>query len=131
MIDDIVNEGERLKRRLQVMANDDSASEVVRGLKTELSLLLDDVNSLIRNESVINPELKSQLEDKFQQARTLISDFSFQTRDVGRRVVDQTHQRMNDGLDASRAAVAESPLTALAVAAGVGMMVGMLVSNRR
>ncbi len=99
--------------------------------RAEVSSILDDVGYLIRNESVVNPELKAQLEQRFERLRGTVSLLAEDARLTGERVRAQVTDRVQSGLTVSRDAVTERPITAVAAAAVVGLSLGLLLANRR
>ena len=114
------------------------ASHPYRGLdlslqdfRAELSAIADDVGYLLRNESVVNPELKAQLEQRFDRLRGTVSLMAGDAREAGDRLRAEVQDRVEHRIRASRGAVQERPITSVAMAAIVGLSVGLLLSRRR
>jgi ElaB/YqjD/DUF883 family membrane-anchored ribosome-binding protein len=99
--------------------------------RAEVSSILDDVGYLLRNESVVNPELKAQLEQRFERLRGTVSLLAEDARMTGERMRAQVSDRVQTGLTVSRDAVTERPITAVAAAAAIGLSLGLLLANRR
>jgi len=99
--------------------------------RAELSAIADDVGYLLRNESVVNPELKAQLEQRFDRLRGTVSLMADDAREAGERLRHDVQDRVEQRIRASRGAVQERPITSVAMAAIVGLSVGLLLSRRR
>ncbi len=97
----------------------------------EVTSILDDVGYLLRHESVVNPELKAQLEQRFDRLRGTVSLLAEDARQTGERVRTEVHDRVQAGLVQSRDAVVERPITAVATATVVGVAIGLLLARRR
>lgn len=97
----------------------------------ELSAIADDVGYLLRNESVVNPELKAQLEERFERLRGTVTLMAGDAREAGLQLRDEVHDQVEQRIRASRGAVQERPITSVAMAAIVGLSVGLLLSRRR
>ena len=99
--------------------------------RDELSAIADDVGYLLRNESVVNPELKAQLEQRFHQLRGTVSLLAEEAVEAGDRLRADVEDEVQARITAARDAVQQRPITSVAMAAVIGMSVGMLLSRRR
>ena len=99
--------------------------------RAELSAIADDVGYLLRNESVVNPELKAQLEQRVDRLRGTVSLMAEDARQAGDRLRAEVQDRVEERIRVSRGAVQERPITSVAMAAIVGLSVGMLLARRR
>lgn len=97
----------------------------------ELAAIIDDVGYLLRNESVVNPELKAQLEQRFERLRGTVSLIVEDARLSGERWRADVEAGVQRQLAASRGAVRDRPFTSVATAALVGLSVGLVLANRR
>lgn len=92
-------------------------------LRTELGNLKSDLDTLLgRATNLSDAELRkeySRLMSKFGSLRAAAKD-----------VAAQAGQQLNRGMDATSGYVREKPLQSVAVATGVGMMLGMLLHRR-
>lgn len=88
-------------------------------LRTELSNLKSDLDTLLsRATNLSETELRreySRLMSKFSSMRT-----------SARNMASQANQQLNRGMDATSGYVREKPLQSVAVATGVGVVLGML-----
>lgn len=92
-------------------------------LRTELGNLKSDLDTLLgRATNLSDAELRheySRLMSKFGSLRAAAKD-----------VAAQAGQQLNRGMDATSGYVREKPLQSVAVATGVGMVLGMLLHRR-
>lgn len=98
--------------------------------RDEMSSILDDVGYLLRHESVVNPELKAQLEQRFDRLRGTVTLLAEDARQTGERVRSEVQDRVQLGIAQSREAVVERPITSLATATVVGVAIGLLLARR-
>ncbi|WP_158592217.1 DUF883 family protein [Noviherbaspirillum sedimenti] len=92
-------------------------------LRTELGNLKSDLDTLIgRATNLSDTELR-------QEYARLMTKFS-SLRAAAKGVAEQAGQQLNRGMDATSGYVREKPLQSVAVATGVGMMLGMLFHRR-
>ena len=93
--------------------------------RSEFGAFLDDLSELARGGGH-GADLRGELERRVSQARTRMSAALDQGMEMSARARDQ----MNRGLEVSRDAVSERPLSYLAMAAVGGLIVGLLLSRR-
>lgn len=92
-------------------------------LRTELGDLKSDLDTLIsRATNLSDAELH-------QEYARLMAKFS-SLRAAAKGVASQAGQQLNRGMDATSGYVREKPLQSVAVATGLGMMLGMLFHRR-
>lgn len=72
---------------------------------------------------------KSQLKDKFNQAAGAARDAYGQVRGQAQGAYNQARDRTMDTVDDLEGYVREQPLAALAIGAGVGLLIGLLVAG--
>ena len=99
--------------------------------RDELSAIADDVRYLLRNESVVNPELKSELEQRFNRLRGTVSMLAEDAVAASDRLRVGVEDDVQARIAATRDAVQQRPITSVAMAAVIGMSIGMLLSRRR
>lgn len=108
--------------------------------QSEFSAFLDDLSQLVRSQgssssagpsssgsSGSGSDLRSEIERRVAQAREKMSGALGSAQDAGAAVTD----RMRRGLDQSTDMLAERPLQAITIAAAVGLLVGLLLADRR
>ncbi len=100
-------------------------------LRAELSAMADDLGYLLRNESVVNPELKAQLEQRVVRLRGTVSLLAEEAIEAGERLRAEVQDELQARVGAARSAVRKQPITSVAMAAVLGVSVGMLLSRRR
>lgn len=92
-------------------------------LRTELGNLKSDLDTLLgRATNLSDAELR-------QEYARLMAKFS-SLRAAAKGVATQAGQQLNRGMDATSGYVREKPLQSVAVATGVGLMLGMLLHRR-
>lgn len=112
--------------------------------QSEFGAFLDDLSQLLRSQGSspsagssvsggqgssagTGSDLRSELERRVAQARDKMSGALGSAQDAGAAVTD----RMRRGLDQSSDLLAERPLQAVTIAAAVGLLVGLLLADRR
>ena len=103
----------------------------LQDFRDELPAIAADVSHLLRNESVVNPELKAQLEQRVERLRGTVSMLAQEAAEAGDRLRADVEDEVQARVAAARDAVVERPITSVAMAAVIGMSVGMLLSRRR
>lgn len=92
-------------------------------LVEDLKVVMRDAEALIRATSAQTgekiQEVRARAEESLQQARTRLS-----------AIEDQAYQRAREVADATEVYVRENPWQSLGIAAGVGVLVGLLLSRR-
>lgn len=104
---------------------DDGSSHggAARG-KGEFSAFLDDLMTLVRSRTGMDSgDLQREIESRVNLARDQMTAYAQQYG-------NQARDSMNRGLDASRDMVHERPLSAVAVAAVGGLIVGLLLGRK-
>ena len=61
----------------------------------------------------------------------LLNDLGHKAGESGRRVREQTEASVREGLHQTEEAIKEKPFTAVAIAAGVGFLFGLLINRGR
>lgn len=61
----------------------------------------------------------------------LLNDLGHKAGETQRRVREQTEASVREGLHQTEAAIKEKPFTSVAIAAGVGLLVGLLINRSR
>lgn len=109
---------------------DPHARDVARGRghrgdanRSEFGDFLDDLSELARGGQ---GDLRHEIEHRVAQARTRMAA----ALDQGRELSTRARAQMVRGLDQSRGAVVEHPLSSIALAAAGGLLVGLLLSRR-
>nr|HMS80183.1 hypothetical protein [Burkholderiaceae bacterium] len=91
----------------------------------EFGAFLDDLSELARGGGH-GTDLRGELERRVAQARTRMNAALDQGMEMSARARDQMHR----GIEVSRDAVVERPLSSVAIAAIGGLIVGLLLSRR-
>ena len=61
----------------------------------------------------------------------LLNDLGHKAGDAQRRVREQTEASVREGLQQTETVIKEKPFTSVAVAAGVGLLIGLLINRGR
>ncbi len=93
--------------------------------RSEFGAFLDDLSELARGGGH-GTDLRGELERRVAQARTRMNAALDQGMEMSARARDQMHR----GIEVSRDAVVERPLSSVAIAAIGGLIVGLLLSRR-
>lgn len=92
-------------------------------LVEDLKVVMRDAEALLRATSAQTgekiQEVRARAEESLQQARTRLTQLE-----------DDAYQRAREAADAAEGYVRENPWQALGIAAGVGVLVGLLLSRR-
>ena len=107
--------------------HDDDALHRGRGAteRSEFGAFLDDLSELARGAGA-HGDLRDELERRVSQARTRMDAALDHGREMSMRARDQVQR----GLEVSRDAVGERPLSYVALAAVGGLLIGLLISRR-
>jgi ElaB/YqjD/DUF883 family membrane-anchored ribosome-binding protein len=97
--------------------------------RSEFGAFLDELSELAHG-SHVTSELRVELERRVAQARDRMHATLDQGRALTVRATERARDRMQHGVEVSRDAVAERPLSAVALAALGGLLVGLLISRR-
>lgn len=103
----------------------------------ELDALRNEVAAIAKRVSGIAGTTGEALRDNVAQLRSAVPDSNQLSRaansalDQGRHYLDQAGAEVRGGVREARVAVQQNPATAIAVAAGVGFLVGLLVGSSR
>lgn len=104
--------------------NEDASRGRAARAKGEFSAFLDDLMTLVRSRTGMDSgDLQREIEHRVDRAREQMTAYAQQYS-------NQARDSMNRGLDASREMVHERPLSAVAVAAVGGLIVGLLLGRR-
>jgi ElaB/YqjD/DUF883 family membrane-anchored ribosome-binding protein len=94
--------------------------------RSEFGAFLDDLSELARGGGGQGSDLRNELERRVSQARERMST----ALDQGREMTVRARDQMARGIDYSRDAVSERPLSYLGMAMIGGLLIGMLISRR-
>jgi ElaB/YqjD/DUF883 family membrane-anchored ribosome-binding protein len=94
--------------------------------RSEFGAFLDDLSDLA-NSGGHSAELREELERRVHMAREQLRS----ALDQGMEMSARARESMHEGIDYTRGVVSERPLVYVAAAAGVGLLLGMLLSSRR
>ena len=94
--------------------------------RSEFGAFLDDLSELARGGGGHGTDLRGEIERRVSQARSRMTA----ALDQGVEMSVRARHQMTRGLEVSRDAVAERPLSYLAMAAVGGLIVGLLLSRR-
>jgi ElaB/YqjD/DUF883 family membrane-anchored ribosome-binding protein len=94
--------------------------------RSEFGAFLDDLSDLASSGGQ-SPELREELERRVHMAREQLRS----ALDQGMEMSARARESMHEGIDYTRGVVSERPLIYVAAAAGVGLLLGMLISSRR
>lgn len=103
----------------------------------ELEALRSEIASIARRVSGIAGATGDSLRENVSQLRSSLPDSGSVTRaassalDQGRDWIEQADSEVRGGVREARAAVQQNPVTAIAIAAGAGFLVGLLVCRRQ
>ncbi|HYD80417.1 MAG TPA: DUF883 domain-containing protein [Paucimonas sp.] len=100
-----------------------SARHGVRNLREDLNLLKSDLDALLSRASSLS---ETELKDAYGQ---MMSKFST-LRHAAKGIATQAGQQFNQGVDVTTEYVKERPLQAVGIAAGVGLVLGLLLGRR-
>lgn len=120
--------------RRTAKASDDFASEVA-ALKKQLVQLASTIEASAKSEGGDAVRaVGDRARDFLQQATTFVEGFGRDVRDVAsdsaHAAVDRIRTTAHDGSERLEATIRERPLTAVAVALGVGCLVSLLLHRR-
>jgi ElaB/YqjD/DUF883 family membrane-anchored ribosome-binding protein len=94
--------------------------------RSEFGAFLDDLSDLARGGGH-SGELREELERRVHQAREQLNS----ALDQGREMSVRARDSMQHGIEYTRGVVSERPLGYVAIAAGVGLLLGMMIAYRR
>lgn len=148
-IDDAADKGsEALKDAGKAVER--GADSVQRGLRhgsSELSAFLDDLSNLIQSNT--GTDVRGEIEKRIDSARTNLRDATQTVKDAAyslsdsigesgtqlaeraRHQAERARHQVERSIGRSRETVADYPLSAIAVAATGGLIVGLLLASRR
>jgi ElaB/YqjD/DUF883 family membrane-anchored ribosome-binding protein len=94
-----------------------------QSLRSELLNLQNDLNSLVSRASSLS---ESELNQAYVKLTSRFSSIRFRARGVAQ----QAGQQFNQGIDITTTYVKDRPLQSVAIATGVGLVLGMLAGRR-
>lgn len=94
--------------------------------RSEFGAFLDDLSDLARGGGQ-SAELREELERRVELAREQLQS----ALDQGMQMSMRARDSMQHGIEYTRGMVSERPLAYVAIAAGVGILIGMLIAHRR
>lgn len=97
--------------------------------RSEFRAFLDDLSALIERST--GRDLRREIEQRVDDARDRLSQAMGQAQEASSMAAERAREAMNRTLDASRDVVTERPVVAIAAAAGVGLLIGLLLRSRR
>lgn len=103
----------------------------------ELDALRSEITSIAQRVSGIAGATGDSLRDNVAQLRSSLPDSGSVTRaannalDQGRYLMEQAGSEVRGGVREARVAVQQNPATSIAIAAGVGFLVGLIVGGSR
>jgi ElaB/YqjD/DUF883 family membrane-anchored ribosome-binding protein len=126
--------GERaMNTDIPISGNDNSSTRheyqsVVQGkdashLREELSNLKSDLDALMSHASTLT-------ENELREARDRIMARFSSMRNAAKGMADQASKQFNQGMDVTIDYVRERPLQAVAIAAGIGALMGLILTRR-
>lgn len=118
---------------IPISGNDNSSTRheyqsVVQGkdashLREELSNLKSDLDALMSHASTLT-------ENELREARDRIMARFSSMRNAAKGMADQASKQFNQGMDVTIDYVRERPLQAVAIAAGIGALMGLILTRR-
>lgn len=103
----------------------------------ELDALRSEITSIAKRVSGIAGATGDTLRDNVEQLRSNLPDSRAVSRaansalDQGRHYIEQAGSEVRGGVREARVAVQQNPATSIAIAAGVGFLVGLMVGGGR
>ncbi len=92
--------------------------------------LVEDLKVVVRDAEALLRATSAQTGEKIQEVRARAEESLRQARARLTEVEDQAYQRARELADSTEVYVRENPWQALGIAAGVGVLVGLLLSRR-
>jgi len=97
----------------------------------ETDKLVEDLKVVVRDAEALLRATSAQTGEKIQEVRARAEQSLKQAQTRLAQLEDQAYQRAREVADATEVYVRENPWQALGIAAGVGVLVGLLLSGRR
>ncbi|MFT3802144.1 MAG: hypothetical protein QM766_13085 [Burkholderiaceae bacterium] len=95
----------------------------------EFNDFLDDVATLLESSS--GTDIRGEIEKRVKAARVGLRDAVSDLTEQSSELAERAREGVERGLDFSRDRVSEHPLSSVGVAAVGGLIVGLLLANRR
>lgn len=92
--------------------------------------LVEDLKVVVRDAEALLRATSAQTGEKIQEVRARAEESLKQARTRLTEMEDQAYQRARELAESTEGYVRENPWQALGIAAGVGLLVGMLLSRR-
>jgi ElaB/YqjD/DUF883 family membrane-anchored ribosome-binding protein len=92
--------------------------------------LVEDLKVVVRDAEALLRATSAQTGEKIQEARARAEESLKQARTRLTQLEDQAYQRARELADSTESYVRENPWQSLGIAAGVGILVGLLLSRR-
>lgn len=92
--------------------------------------LVEDLKVVVRDAEALLRATSAQTGEKIQEVRARAEESLKQARTRLTEVEDQAYQRAKELADSTEVYVRENPWQSLGIAAGVGILVGLLLSRR-
>ena len=92
--------------------------------------LMEDLKVVMRDAEALIRATSAQTGEKIQEVRARAEESLRQARTRLTAVEDEAYQRAREMADATEGYVRENPWQSIGIAAGVGLLVGMLLSRR-
>lgn len=93
--------------------------------------LVEDLKVVMRDAEALLRATSAQTGEKIQEVRARAEESLKQARTRLTALEDEAYQRARDVADATEGYVRENPWQSIGIAAGIGMLVGLLLSSRR
>lgn len=97
----------------------------------ETDKLVEDLKVVVRDAEALLRATSAQTGEKIQEVRARAEQSLKQAQTRLAQLEDQAYQRAREVADATEVYVRENPWQALGIAAGIGVLVGLLLSGRR
>lgn len=99
--------------------------------RIETDKLVEDLKVVVRDAEALLRATSAQTGEKIQEVRARAEQSLKQAQTRLAQLEDQAYQRAREVADATEVYVRENPWQALGIAAGIGVLVGLLLSGRR
>ncbi|HMN83144.1 MAG TPA: hypothetical protein PKA20_24890 [Burkholderiaceae bacterium] len=121
----------RTRKEREAPSRHNGAHSLFNNPPDELSSFLDELSDFIDSTEGDAQAIKAELNRRVHRARGHARSLIRAAQDAGSALGDRAADSMHRGLDRSRDMVHERPLSAIALTAIGGLLLGMLLSSRR